>query len=149
MAQECAFELEGAPSAGKQVTDFQEEEKGAGAAPAAAGAAPAKAAAAAAPSDAADAAPAAAAPAKPLEAPSAEQYTVCTARRQMALSEAGSCDGLALPCLLFGAVHVKPLETLTIKLGPGGAWRCEVRWEAIFLRQAGSAKVCLAGDESR
>ncbi|KAK9825176.1 hypothetical protein WJX81_003205 [Elliptochloris bilobata] len=58
-----------------RVTEFQEEEKGAGAAPAAPGAAPAKVAAPAA-AEAAAAAPAAAAPAKPLEAPAAEQYTV-------------------------------------------------------------------------
>ena len=66
-------------AAREQVTDFQEEEKGAGAAPAADGAAPAKAAAAPAPAADAAAAPAVAAPAKPLEAPAAEQYTVCKA----------------------------------------------------------------------
>lgn len=66
------------------MTNFQEEEKGAGAAPAADGAAPAKAAAAPAAAEAAAAAaPVAAAPAKPLEAPAAEQYTVCGSRVQV------------------------------------------------------------------
>ena len=104
-------------AAREQVTDFQEEEKGAGAAPAADGAAPAKAAAAPAAAEAAAAALAVAAPAKPLEAPAAEQYTVSAARAgaHSVCAELNCCDELALHIWFLGAASVQLLGPTTTK----------------------------------